>query len=104
MLIELITMLSVGLISSCIGILIWKQGKISLIHSYHYTKVKEKDKKDYTTIVGKGTTIIGVGCISTGVFNYIAKTSGGWILFCIAFFYGFVLIAKAQKKYNGGFF
>ena len=27
--------------------------RINLIHDYHYTKVKEKDKKAYTSIMGK---------------------------------------------------
>ena len=104
MLIECMIMILVGLLCMLMGILLWKKQQISLIHAYHYKKVKEKDKKAYTTMMGKGLIMIGAGCLSSGIFNYITKTAGGWILFGMAFGYGFMLMAKAQKKYNRGFF
>ncbi len=101
---ELLITGSIGILFICIGLMIWKKQKIALIHFYHYTKVKEKDKKAYTTLVGKGLIIIGTGCIFTGVFDYTLKSTGGWIGFGVAFFYGLSIILKAQKKYNGGLF
>lgn len=45
---ELILMISMGLLFIFLGWRIWKKEQITLIHSYHYTKVAEKDKKAYT--------------------------------------------------------
>lgn len=104
MLIELIIIVPVGLLCLCFGILIWKKEKISLIHSYHYTKVKEKDKKAYTNLMGKGVCLIGVGCLLTGIIDIITQTAYGWISFIIFFIIGLLVIVKAQKKYNGGLF
>ncbi|SMP72745.1 DUF3784 domain-containing protein [Anoxynatronum buryatiense] len=104
MIFELILMSIVGVIFIWMGFLIWKKEKISLIHSYHYTKVKEENKKAYTEQMGKGVTIIGFGIIVTGVIGYVTKTTYDWIFFVLCFVLGFVFIIKAQKKYNGGMF
>lgn len=104
MLFELILLLIIGVIFIWIGISIWKKEKISLIHSYHYTKVKEENKKAYTEQMGKGVIIIGSGMILTGVVGYVTKTTYGWIFFVLSFVLGFIFIINAQKKYNGGMF
>ena len=104
MLIELIVMILVGALCIVMGLLIWKKEKISLIHSYHYKKVKEEDKPAYTTMMGQGLIAIGIGCVLTGLVNHTMQSAGGWIWFGLCFFYGFARISKAQKRYNGGFF
>lgn len=104
MLIELILLLILGITFIYLGYLIWKKEKISLIHSYHYTKVKEQDKKSYTKMIGKGVLMIGIGMILTGIIDYITKTAYGWFVFAFFFFLGLVINVKAQKKYNGGIF
>jgi len=104
MLLELIIMTIVGIIFIWIGILIWKKEKISLIHSYHYKKVKEENKKAYTEQMGKGISILGFGMILTGILNYTLNTILGWIVLVISFVLGFAFIIKAQKKFNGGIF
>ena len=100
MIVELIIFLVAGIFILACGILIWKKEKISLIHSYHYTKVKDKDKKAYTTIMGKGICLIGIGCILSGVINFITKNSYGWIMFTFCFLAGLILVFRAQYKYN----
>ena len=49
---ELFFLLIVGILFFCLGWEIWKKEKISLIHDYHHKKVKDSDKKAYTTIMG----------------------------------------------------
>lgn len=90
--------LFVGILIICVGMLIWKKQKISLIHSYHYKKVKEKDKKAYTRGMGKGIVIIGMGCVFMGIINAIFQWVIGWIIFCLCFVYGFYMIYKIQKN------
>ncbi|MPW25474.1 DUF3784 domain-containing protein [Alkalibaculum sp. M08DMB] len=104
MLFALIVMTITGIIVVWMGILIWKKEKISLIHSYHYTRVKENNVKAYTEQMGKGVTIIGSGMILSGIIDYATKNSYGWIVFVVCFVLGFVHIIKAQKKYNGRIF
>lgn len=104
MLIELILLPILGVVFIYLGYLIWKKEKITLIHSYHYTKVNEQDKKPYTELMGKGVLMIGIGMILTGIIDYITKTAYGWFVFAVFFIFGFAIIIKAQKKYNGGFF
>ena len=75
---ELFFLLIVGILFFCLGWEIWKKEKISLIHDYHHKKVKDSDKKAYTTIMGKSLLIIGVGIILTGVIDFITHTLYGW--------------------------
>ena len=100
----LLIMLGVALLFISLGFMIWKKQKITLIHSYHYEKVKEENIELYTKGIGQGIIIIGMGCAFTGIFNYICNSSGGWIFFGLAFFYGMLIIIKTQNKYNGGLF
>ena len=104
MFLELLIMVPLGLIFLYLGMLIGKKGKISLLHDYHYAKVKETDYKAYTTIMGKGISMIGLGCISSSVLNCITNSSGGWVLFGLASVYALITFIRAQKKYNGGVF
>jgi hypothetical protein len=100
MVLELILFLAVGIFILSCGILIWKKEKITLIHSYHYIKVKDENKKAYTTILGKGICLIGSGCVLAGAINFATKSGYGWILFTVCFLAGLILVVKAQTKYN----
>jgi flagellar biosynthesis protein FlhB len=104
MLFELIMMNVLGVIFIYIGFMILKKEKISLIHSYHYQKVKECDKKAYSQMIGIGVLLMGIGMILTGIIDYITKTAYGWFFFGGFFIIGIVIMFKAQNKYNGGVF
>ena len=82
---ELIILIIIGLIFIYLGWRIWKKEQIELIHSYHYTKVAEKDKKQYTEKMGKSCIVIGIGMILTGLIDYITESAYGWVLFSIFF-------------------
>lgn len=101
---ELILMFILGLIFLYLGWRIWKREQITLIHSYHYTKVSEEDKRSYTEVMGKSLIFIAIGLVLTGVTGFITKTSYGWIFFIIFFILAFIKMSKAQKKYNNGWF
>ncbi len=104
MLFVLIFLVAIGGLLISLGYLIWKKEKINLIHSYHYTRVANSDKSAYTEKMGKGIILIGIGCALTGLICFITNTFYGWFLFVLFFVWGFVIIGKAQKKYNGGLF
>ncbi|MDD4323543.1 MAG: DUF3784 domain-containing protein [Eubacteriales bacterium] len=101
---ELIFLILVGFLFLIFGWRIWKNEQITLIHSYHYKKVSEEDKKSYTEEFGKSLTLIGIGIILTAAVNFITKTAYGWILFALFFITGLLKIYKIQKEYNKGVF
>lgn len=89
-----------GLLFIYLGYLIWIKKRINLIHSYHYTYVKEVDKKAYTSIMGKAVIVIGTGIILSGIFYMIFRSGAVGIIFGISFVAGFIMMAYAQMKYN----
>lgn len=93
-----------GLLFIFLGCRIWKKEQITLIHSYHYKKVSEENKKNYTKEIGRSIVFIGIGMLLTGIVDFITKTSYGWLFFTIFFILGFIKIFKTQKKYNDGMF
>ena len=103
-LLELILMILVGALFLALGWLIWKREKIALIHSYHYTRVSTENKKPYTERMGKACILMGIGALLCGVVDFATKTAYGWICFTVCFLWGLGMMARAQKKYNGGFF
>ncbi|MEG1800627.1 MAG: DUF3784 domain-containing protein [Oscillospiraceae bacterium] len=104
MLFEVVFAVPIGLIFIYLGLRIWKNQQISLIHEYHYKKVSDDDKAPYTAAMGKNLILMGAGIIAAGVIDYFTKTGYGWAAFALCFVVGFVGMMKAQKKYNGGLF
>ena len=100
MLLELIFLGIIGVVFVIVGWLVWQKEKINLIHSYHYERVTEEDKKPYTAIMGKGTIVIGLGIIYTGTIDFITQTGWGWIVFGICFVIGLGCMIYAGLKYN----
>ena len=100
MIVEFIILLAIGIAFLVIGWLVWKKEKITLIHSYHYDKVSNTDKSAYTALVGKGTLIIGIGIIITGIIDLITQTGWGWIIFGASFIVGLGFMILAGIRYN----
>lgn len=103
MIIGVIVDFAVGLLCIILGLMLWKKQKISLIHSYHYKNVKKEDVPAYTRLMGIGLILIGVGICVTGVLNLL-YSSLWWIPLLAGFVMGFIIMNKAQKKYNGSWF
>ena len=98
-----ITELAVGLLCVVLGLVIWLKRKASLIHEYHYKNVKEADLPAYTRLVGVSLIVIGCGIIAAGFFN-LAESPFWWIPLVPGFLAGFLVMNRAQKKYNGSWF
>lgn len=103
MIIGVIVDFAVGLLCIILGLMLWKKQKISLIHSYHYKNVKKEDVPAYTRLMGIGLILIGVGICVTGVLNLL-YSSLWWIPLLAGVVMGFIIMNKAQKKYNGSWF
>lgn len=97
-------MLGISILFFYFGFQLWGKEKINIIHDYHYTKVKEEDKKAYTHMMGKSMIVIGTGiAISGGVGMFVDSVKSG-IPFGAAFIIGMGMILFAQIKYNHGIF
>lgn len=87
-----------------LGFLLWKKERIDIIHDYHIKKVKEQDKKAYTTIMGKAMTVIAVGLAVSGIIGIFTDSVKSGIPFGAAFVLGLCMMLYAQIKYNHGIF
>lgn len=99
---ELILMVLIGTLFVVLGWRIWKKQQITLIHDYHYTKVKETDKKAYTEKMGKAMLLIGVGAYLTGMIDFIFRSEYGWFAFGVCLIAGLSIMVYTQLKYNKG--
>lgn len=104
MLFVLIFFCAIGALLAFLGILIWKKRKIGLIHDYHRVNVRPEDVGAYTKRVGIALILLGVATAATGVVNFATRTFWGGIAFAVGFLVFFVIMHRAQKKYNGSWF
>ena len=89
-----------------VGIAIYK-GNTKLIHDYHQTHVKESERKEYGRAFSKGMFAICTTLIISGMIALFGKdgavvTASLMVLFA-GLIVSIVILAKVQKKYNGGF-
>lgn len=83
------------------------RGNVNLIHSYHWKHVREADWSSYGRSFSKGLLVLAVSLIFSGIAALFGETvpvvmiSIGILL--IGMMIAFVVIAKVQKKFNGGF-
>ena len=86
------------------GFLLWKKGKIEVIHGYHYRKVRQEDKKAYTAIMGKAMVVIGAGITASAVPGVAVPSFAGMVPGIASFAAGLCMILFGQIKYNRGLF
>ena len=90
----------IGIVFVTLGYLMWKKGKITLLHSYHYDKVSPSDKRIFCKISGLGVIFIGIGLLVTAVIIGITNSALSFIAFALGFVVGLVLLIYAGVKYN----
>lgn len=102
---EAIGLLVVGILLVATGFVISK-GHISLLHSYHYRNVV--DREGYCKAMGKATMLMGIPviiCSVTCLFPSVQFVEiAGEAILLLGLFIGCVFIFKYQYKYNGGIF
>ena len=90
----------VGIVLVVIGLLIWKQEEITLMHDYHVNKVSEENKKAFCTLSGSGLAVIGVGALGTAVIFGITESLRSFVCFAVCFAAGLTMMIAAVRKYN----
>ncbi len=96
--------LVIGTLCIIMGLLIWIKKRVSLLHTYHYKNVKEKDIPAYARQMGIGLIVIGVGICATGLLNLFFDSALVILALIPGFAVGLVVMHKAQKRYNGSWF
>lgn len=84
------------------------RGNTNLIHSYHQTHVKEADKKKYGRSLSKGLFVLAASLVLSGVIALWGDTVPIVIasvsVLPIGIAAAFLVIARVQKQFNGGFY
>lgn len=84
------------------GFLRWKRERIDIMHDYRIKNIKERDKKAYTTIMGKSIVVIVIGLAVSGIIGSFTDSAKRGIPFGDAFILGLCMMLHAQIKYNYG--
>ena len=90
-----------------LGISVYK-GNTDLIHDYHRTKVKETERQEYGRAFAKGLFAICATLLISGIIALFYEQ--GFIVIIslsvliVGLIASFIVLAKVQKKYNGGLF
>ncbi len=103
MIIGLFIELSVGILLTGLGLSIWKKQNASLLHDYHFKNVREEDIPGYTRMMGQGLIVMGAGVCLCGLLDLL-QSSFWWVPLLVGFVTGFLMMNRAQKKYNGSWF
>lgn len=101
-----IIMFAIAVLFLIFGIAIYR-GNTRLIHDYHQTHVKESERREYGRAFAKGMFAICATLCISGIIALFGKNNAIIAACLIVLFAGliisFVILAKVQKKYNGGF-
>ena len=103
MIIGVIINLAVGLLLIAFGVLIRKKQRVSLLHDYHYKNVKQEELPAYSRLIGIGLIVMGAGICITGLLN-LFESPLWWVSLVCGIVAGFIVMNKAQRKYNGSWF
>ena len=102
---QFIVIFTIGLLLCASGFSVSK-GNISLMHSYHYHRVV--DREGYCKAIGKTTMLMGIpvalsafGCMFPSI-PFVE--SAGTVVLLVSLLVGCIFIFKYQYKYNGGLF
>ena len=91
-----------GTLFLALGIAIYR-GKTNLIHDYHQTNVK--DHGGYGKAMGKALLVMAAGMVLSAAADLLGDSDGNALaavaILVIALVAGLILMALAQKKYNG---
>ncbi len=102
--VEIITELTVGALLCFLGWQIWKQQKISLLHSYHYRHVSQEDIPDYTRQMGSAQLIMGSGLCLAALLRIFIDGFLPTAVMLAGLAVGLYMSHKAQIRYNGSWF
>jgi tellurite resistance protein TehA-like permease len=99
-----IVLFAVGALCVVLGLILWKKQKISLVHDHQRNHVSEEDVPAYCRMMGISMIVIGVAIALDGVANLFSWESLGYAALAVGILGSLVIMHRAQKQYNGGWF
>ena len=100
MVLGLIVMGAVALALLAIGYLLFYKKNIALLHDYHHSRVREKDKDAFCTLCGLGLLAMGLSLVATTVWFAIAQSALAFLPFGLGCIIGIFVLVFAGRKYN----
>lgn len=83
------------------------RGNIALIHAYHQTHVKEADRRQYGKSFSRGLLVLAASLVFSGGIALLGTTvpivMTAISVLLVGLLAAFIVIARVQKKFNGGF-
>jgi len=102
-----ILMFAIAVLFLVFGIAIYK-GNTKLIHDYHQTHIKESERQEYGRAFSKGMFAICATLIISGIVALFWEEKTiidlSLTVLIAGLIVSFIILARVQKKYNGGFF
>lgn len=102
-----IILLFIGTLFIILGLIIWKQQRVTLTFDLNSKSLKKEDRKAYAKSFGIAYSILGIAFMSVPVSNLVYNSrfqEVGFIIFLIAFIISMTIIIKTQVKYKTGLF
>ena len=99
MILAIIILSLVGLLCVFLGYLIAVKKKITLLHSYHYDRVKDEDKAIFCLLSGLGVIFIGIGILASAVILLFTDTPVSIIAIGVGFLIGISFLIYSSR-YN----
>lgn len=107
MVIYVVTMSLTALLFLGFGIAIYK-GHTGLIHDYHQKHIAQKDLPAYGREFSVGMFTMSAALFLSGIIFLFGESKAVVLssvaVMTVGLIISFVILAKVQKKYNGGFF
>lgn len=98
-----IIMFIIAALFLALGIAVYR-GNTKLIHDYHQTNVKETDRRAYGKAFAAGMFAICATLLLSGMMALIGQKIVSLTVLFLGLIVSIVILAKVQKKYNGGIF
>ena len=92
--------LPISILTIYLGFQIKTKQRIELINDYHYKNVKNESIKPYTSLMGIGQYLIGIGCMISGILGLFSTSITVILPIVLGLVMGFIITYKAQSKYN----
>ena len=107
MIVYAVILFAVAVLCLFLGLAIYK-GNTKLIHDYHQTNVGESQRREYGRAFAKGVFAICATLLISGGIALFGEEGSLMAASLVILFVGLtvsiMLLARAQKKYNGGLF
>ena len=103
MLVYSMILFAVAVLFLALALLVYR-GNTKLIHDYHQTKVKETERQAYGRAFAIGLFVLCATLFLSGVIALMDIVGVSLVALVAGLIVSVVMLAKVQRKYNGGLF